>query len=105
MTPPNAHHMRDDLFWIVVSAFLYLLILCLLISATGCGKQPTEVAPVPVKVTVLTPEEIAVSSRFSRSVEPLQSSGTTAGTRRRGYRHSQSASPCATRIRSIIVRG
>jgi RND family efflux transporter MFP subunit len=51
-----------------------LLIGCLLLSAVvGCQKQPKEDPPVPVKVNVLRPEEIIVSSRFSGSVEPLQS--------------------------------
>jgi RND family efflux transporter MFP subunit len=39
----------------------------------GCQKQPKENGPVPVEVTVLQPEEITVSGRFSGSVEALQS--------------------------------
>jgi multidrug efflux system membrane fusion protein len=39
----------------------------------GCQKQPIQDPPVPVKVKVLAPEEIILSSRFSGSVEPLQS--------------------------------
>ena len=41
-------------------------------SVVGCQKQPKENGPVPVKVNVLKPEEISVSTRFSGSVEPLQ---------------------------------
>jgi multidrug efflux system membrane fusion protein len=51
-----------------------LLIGSLMISAlVGCQKQPGENGPVPVKVSALEPEEVTVSSRFSGSVEPLQS--------------------------------
>jgi RND family efflux transporter MFP subunit len=51
-----------------------LLTGCLLLSGmVGCSKQPAQDSPVPVKVTALQPEEIVVSSRFSGSVEPLQS--------------------------------
>ena len=39
----------------------------------GCQKQSKEEAAVPVRVKVLSPEQITVSSRFSGSVEPLQS--------------------------------
>ena len=63
----------DRAFSIVVLALLYLLIACLLCSAAGCRKPETEAAPVPIKVKVLAPEEIVVSSRFSGSVEALQS--------------------------------
>ncbi len=47
---------------------------CLLVGAAaiGCAEPPEKGALVPVRVKVLTPEEIAVSSRFSGSVEPLQ---------------------------------
>jgi len=46
---------------------------CLLFGAVnGCKKAETKDAAVPVKVKVLEPEEIVVSSRFSGSVEPLQ---------------------------------
>ena len=55
-------------------ATMGLLTGCLLLSGmVGCQKQPTEDVPVPVKVTVLRPEEIVISIRFSGSVEPLQS--------------------------------
>ncbi len=50
-------------------------IICLsLILATGCDERP-EQAPllIPVRVKTLVPEEITVSSRFSGSVEALQS--------------------------------
>lgn len=46
---------------------------CVLVLIAGCKKQPGGQRPVPVKVKVLQPEEIVVSSRFSGSVEPLQS--------------------------------
>jgi len=50
-----------------------LLISSVIIAAVaGCQKQPKEMGPVPVMVNVLTPEEIKVSTRFSGSVEPLQ---------------------------------
>jgi RND family efflux transporter MFP subunit len=46
---------------------------CLLLTAAvGCEKPAAEHAAVPVKVKVLAPEDIAVSARFSGSVEPLQ---------------------------------
>lgn len=38
----------------------------------GCKEESRSPAPVPVKVKVLEPEEIIVSTRFSGSVEPLQ---------------------------------
>jgi multidrug efflux system membrane fusion protein len=57
----------------LITAFLYLLIACLLVSATGCRKPPKiEDVAVPVKAKVLAPEKVVVSSRFSGSVEPLQ---------------------------------
>lgn len=49
-----------------------------LILATefGCNERPQhEALVVPVRVKVLAPEEITVSSRFSGSVQPLQSTG------------------------------
>ena len=64
---------RADLFEVSLPAFLYLLIVCLLLSATGCRKPAGKSAAVPVKVKVLAPEEIAVSTTFSGSIEPLQS--------------------------------
>ncbi len=42
-------------------------------GVVGCQKQPKENDPVPVKVNALEPQEINVSTRFSGSVEPLQS--------------------------------
>jgi multidrug efflux system membrane fusion protein len=70
---------------------LYCLIVGVLIFcvATGCSKRPTEQGPVPVKVTVLNPEEISVSTRFSGSVEPLQTTDLAfklSGTVQRLYR-------------------
>ena len=41
-------------------------------SVAGCHKQQQENAAVPVKVRMLTPQEITLSTRFSGSVEPLQ---------------------------------
>jgi RND family efflux transporter MFP subunit len=41
-------------------------------AASGCDEPPQEHAPVPVRVRLLTPEDVVVSSRFSGSVEPLQ---------------------------------
>jgi len=56
------------------SAYLSCVLGCLLLGAavSGCEKPPEEAAPVPVRTKVLIPEEIVVSSRFSGSVEPLQ---------------------------------
>ena len=45
----------------------------LVLTIGGCGKPSAAPAPVPVKVKVLAPEEITVSTRFSGSIEPLQS--------------------------------
>jgi RND family efflux transporter MFP subunit len=73
MTSSKAQRVRDDLFWKALLPFLYCLVTCLLLSTlAGCRKQPKEAGPVPVKVNVLKPEEITVSTRFSGSVEPLQ---------------------------------
>ncbi|MGA2498231.1 MAG: efflux RND transporter periplasmic adaptor subunit [Tepidisphaeraceae bacterium] len=62
----------------------------LVLGAAGCDKkQPSVQGPVPVKVKVLQPEEIIVSSRFSGSVEPLQTTSLAfklAGTVQRLYR-------------------
>lgn len=44
----------------------------LLTLVGGCHKQQTEQTSVPVKVKTLEPEQVSVSSRFSGSVEPLQ---------------------------------
>jgi RND family efflux transporter MFP subunit len=73
MNPSPAKHTRDDLFWMIVPALIYLMIACLLLGAAGCQKQPkNRDTAVPVRVKVLAPEEVVVSSRFSGSVEPLQ---------------------------------
>lgn len=47
---------------------------CLLLGAAlcACDKPREEVGPIPVRVRVLTPEDIVVSSRFGGSVEPFQ---------------------------------
>src|SRR4051812_23308834 len=45
----------------------------LLATLFGCEKQPRQSAPIPVGIKVLAPEEVGLSSRFSGSVEPLQS--------------------------------
>lgn len=48
-------------------------LLCMAVAALdGCGKRQPESSPVPVMVTVLAPEKITVSRRFSGSIEPLQ---------------------------------
>lgn len=44
----------------------------LLLATAGCKKQQNLQSTIPVKVKVLEPEEIVVSTRFSGSVEPLQ---------------------------------
>jgi RND family efflux transporter MFP subunit len=41
-------------------------------AVSGCDEPPQELAPVPVRVRLLAPEDVVVSSRFSGSVEPLQ---------------------------------
>jgi RND family efflux transporter MFP subunit len=73
MNPLLAKQARADLSTLVLPVFLYLLIVCLLLSAAGCRKPAKESAAVPVKVKVLAPEEIEVSTKFSGSIEPLQS--------------------------------
>ena len=73
MYPSQAHRVRDDFTSVAIAALLYLLVAFLLVgAAVGCRKQPTEIAAIPVKVQVLAPEEIVVSTRFSGSVEPMQ---------------------------------
>lgn len=66
------------------------MIACVLVlGAMGCKKQASVQSPVPVKVQVLQPEEIVVSSRFSGSVEPLQTTDLAfklGGTVQRLYR-------------------
>ncbi len=49
-------------------------LVCLLVGAAalGCDEPPQQVALVPVRAKVLTPEEVVVSTRFSGSIEPLQ---------------------------------
>jgi RND family efflux transporter MFP subunit len=89
MNPTKDRRMRDIWIWIATSAFLYLMIAWLLFSAAGCEKPPAETAAVPIKVKVLAPEQIVLSSRFSGSVEPLQSTELAfklAGTVERLYR-------------------
>jgi len=73
MTSSIAQCVRDVLLGSVVSAGPYFVVAGVLFSAVGCNKQPKENGPVPVKVTDLEPEQITVSSRFSGSVEALQS--------------------------------
>lgn len=74
MNPSETRRVRDHLISILTPAFLYFLLICLLLIAMlGCQKQPKQDAAVPVKVNVLEPQEIRVSTRFSGSVEPLQS--------------------------------
>jgi RND family efflux transporter MFP subunit len=72
MNPSQAKHTRDDLFWMIIPPLIYLIVACLLLGAAGCRKQTTNDSTVPVKVKTLATEEITVSSRFSGSVEPLQ---------------------------------
>lgn len=47
---------------------------CLLLLAAvgGCDEPHVETLPVPVRVKVLVPQDVTVSSSFSGSVEPLQ---------------------------------
>lgn len=63
----------------------------LVLGVVGCKKEPEKSGPVPVKVKVLEPEEITVSTRFSGSVEPLQTTALAfklPGTVRRLHRPS-----------------
>ena len=73
MNPSLTNRARADLSGAVIAAFLYLSLVCLLLSAGGCRKPAEESGPIPVKVKVLAPEEITVSTKFSGSIEPLQS--------------------------------
>lgn len=72
--------------WTRLCIAVYLLV----VGVAGCNKrQPTAEGPVPVRVKVLTPEEIVVSTRFSGSVEPLQTTSLAfklPGTVQRLYR-------------------
>jgi RND family efflux transporter MFP subunit len=90
MIPSKAQRVRDDLFWTIFTPSLYCLVAFLLLSAAaGCRKPPKEQGPVPVKVNILKPEEITVSTRFSGSVEPLQTTDLAfklSGTVQRLYR-------------------
>ncbi len=74
MTPSKAKTIRQDRSRTGSRASKSILIGSLIMSSVaGCHKQPKENDPVPVKVNALEPEEINVSTRFSGSVEPLQS--------------------------------
>ena len=73
MNPSEAKPTGDRLYSLVVLTLLYLLVGGLVCSAAGCRKPETKAAEVPVKVKGLAPEGIVVSSRFSGSVEALQS--------------------------------
>jgi RND family efflux transporter MFP subunit len=66
-----------------------LSMLVTLVGTSGCEERTHSVFPVPVKVKVLEPEEIVVSSRFSGSVEPLHTTSLAfklPGTVQRLYR-------------------
>jgi RND family efflux transporter MFP subunit len=90
MTSASADRTRGRLFRISISVLVDLSLVCLLLTAAGCRKPTTtQDTAVPVKVKVLTPEEISVSTRFSGSVEPLQSTSLAfklAGTVQRLHR-------------------
>ena len=70
---PRTQRTREEVFSAFIAAFIYIVIACLLCSASGCRKPAARDTAVPVKVKVLAPEEIVVSTRFSGSIEPLQS--------------------------------
>ena len=53
--------------WLLVAACVFLMA-----TALGCQKQENAEVPVPVKVKVLEPEPITLSTEFSGSIEPLQ---------------------------------
>jgi hypothetical protein len=58
---------------LVTPAHLPCRLSCLLVGAAafGCNEPPQEGVWVPVRVIVLTPEEVVVSSRSKGSVEPF----------------------------------
>src|SRR4051812_10491153 len=70
MNAPQIKGVSEDWFWI---ALLYLTAGLVVSSVLGCRKPPVRDDVVPVRVTALAPAEIVASTRFSGSVEPLQS--------------------------------
>ena len=90
MNSSHTHRVRDDLIATVIAVSLYLLVAVLLLTAAvGCGKEPPKAGVVPVKVRAIAPEQITVSTRFSGSVEPLQTTDLAfklSGTVQRLYR-------------------
>lgn len=90
MNPSNLKLVPDHGLRNFGAALVYLLIPGILWStAGGCQKPPEAAGTVPVKVKVLAPEPIVVSTRFSGSVEPLQSTELAfklGGTVKRLYR-------------------
>lgn len=62
---------RSRTNWPLMTALLLLAACAAVLS--GCDKKPSGAVAVPVKVTVLHREQITASTRFSASVEPLQS--------------------------------
>jgi RND family efflux transporter MFP subunit len=72
MNPGKARRLRDRIRT-GTRAFRYFALGCLILSpVAGCEKRPGAQPPTPVRVKVLAPEEVTVSTRFSGSVEPLQ---------------------------------
>lgn len=67
----------NDKYWSMVGAVRRwaetALTACVLtLHTAGCKEKPNVQGPTPVRVKVLAPEEITVSTRFSGTVEPLQ---------------------------------
>ncbi len=74
MTPSKSKPMHPNRFSTRFRTTKSLLIGSLITAAVvGCQEKIEESRPVPVKLTVLEPEEVSVSSRYSGSVEALQS--------------------------------
>lgn len=68
---------------------VWVLLIFYFLAAGGCDRAPAAQGPVPVKAKALEPEEVVVSSRFSGSVEPLQTTALAfklAGTVQRLHR-------------------
>jgi RND family efflux transporter MFP subunit len=72
-----------------LAAVALTVLVIFVLAASGCRKAPIEKGPAPVKVKVLSPEAITVSTQFSGSIEPLQSTSLAfklPGTIQRLYR-------------------
>lgn len=80
---------RADIGGLLRRAQIVVAACAIVLGTTGCEKQAAVNAPIPVRVKALEPEEIVVSTRFSGSVEPLQTTSLAfklSGTVQRLYR-------------------